>query len=103
MLDDGKWLGIPDTKLFRLVIELGTLDPMLLVIIVGNSKVITVSQEYRPWLVKMEERLFRFVLTDILGNLESSAALGAPDTVGDSLGIVFPSLTGTALATVDDK
>ena len=54
-----------------------------------------------PWLVKMEERLFGFVLTDILGNLESSVSLGAPDTDGDSLGISFPSLTGTSLAIVD--
>ena len=33
--------------------------------------------------------------------MESSASLGAPDTDGDSLGISFPSLTGTSLAIVD--
>ena len=101
MLDDGKWLGIPDTKLLGLILELGTLDPMLFVIIVGNSEGITVSREDGPWLVKMEGPSLGFVLTDILGNLESSAPLGAPDTDGDSLGISFPSLTGTSFAIVD--
>ena len=49
----------------------------------------------------MEGPSLGFVLTDILGNLESSAPLGAPDTDGDSLGISFPSLTVTSLAIVD--
>ena len=43
MLDDGKWLGCSDTKLLGLILELGTLDPMLLGIIVGNFDGITLS------------------------------------------------------------
>ena len=35
----------------------------------------------------MEGPLLGFLLTDILGNIEYSAPLGAPDTDGDSLGI----------------
>ena len=65
MLDDGKWLGILDTKLLGLILELGTLDPMLFVIIIGNSEGITVSREEEPWLVKMEVPSLGFVLTGI--------------------------------------
>ena len=43
VLDDGKWLGCSDTKLLGLILELGTLDPMLLGIIVGNFDGITLS------------------------------------------------------------
>ena len=97
VLDDGKWLGIPDIKLLGLILELGTLDPMIFFIIVGKSGGITVIREDGPWLVKMEVPSLGFVLTDILGNLESSAPLSSPDTYCDSLGISFPSLTGTSL------
>ena len=43
VLDDSKWLGCSDTKLLGLILELGTLDPMLLGIIVGNFDGITLS------------------------------------------------------------
>ena len=49
----------------------------------------------------MEGPLLGFVLTYILGNLEYSAPLGAPDTDGDSLGIQLPSPTGTPLGVID--
>ena len=35
----------------------------------------------------MEGQYLKFVLTDILGDLENSAPLNAPDTDSDSLGI----------------
>ena len=41
VLYDGKWLGFSDTKLLGLILDLSTLDPMLLGIIVGNFDGIT--------------------------------------------------------------
>ena len=41
VLNDVKWLGFSDTKILGLVLELGTLDPMLLGNIVDNFDGIT--------------------------------------------------------------
>ena len=99
----GNGLVFLTQNLLVLILELGTLDPMLCVIISGNQEGIIIRQQDRPRIVNIEERLFRFLLTDILGNLQSYAPLGTPDTDGDLLGISFPSLTVTSLAIVDGE